>query len=426
MPEPPLRSQEVQDILSRPPHGLLRKGSMIMAGWLGVFIALSWFISYPDIVHAPARLTTQTPPLKLTSHVDGRLEKVCVSDKMEVAAKACLARLDHPLKESTAVALTETIALIEHHLRDPSRVPLNSIELVLCPGLLGDVQTAYAALQKAWQAYRCHLGKALFVQKQQTLQSQAAAHQKLMCLIKHQLTWSKRHAERALEIYQAHRKLYQSGAISKQAWLTQQEKYLSTQQAHTALQRQHQQHQLEHQIKTLQLATLVLEHQQHTERLHLELRQAVQSLQEQLGQWRRRYIIQTPIAGQVHRCQASYENASIRAGEPLFVITDPRQPCIVEAWVSAQFVGKVKPGQRASVKLEAYPATTFGHLEAVVEDVSALPEEMGYRVRCSLCQALRSTQGKILPRQPELEASVEIVTEQMRLWQHLLRRLKGK
>lgn len=52
------RSQEVQEILTRPPRGLIRYGTMVVCAILALFIAAAFFFQYPDIVSATAVITS--------------------------------------------------------------------------------------------------------------------------------------------------------------------------------------------------------------------------------------------------------------------------------------------------------------------------------------------------------------------------------
>lgn len=48
------RSQEVQEILTRPPRGLIRYGTLVVCAILALLIGAAFFFQYPDIVSATA------------------------------------------------------------------------------------------------------------------------------------------------------------------------------------------------------------------------------------------------------------------------------------------------------------------------------------------------------------------------------------
>ena len=60
-----LRSEEVQDILTRVPHWMIRWGNVVILLLLFLVFLVSWFVKYPDIIATEIVITTQIPPEKL-------------------------------------------------------------------------------------------------------------------------------------------------------------------------------------------------------------------------------------------------------------------------------------------------------------------------------------------------------------------------
>lgn len=60
-----LRSEEVQELLTRIPSRLLRYGSMVILAIMVLVLFLSWLIKYPTVVTAPVSITTVQPPEKV-------------------------------------------------------------------------------------------------------------------------------------------------------------------------------------------------------------------------------------------------------------------------------------------------------------------------------------------------------------------------
>jgi hypothetical protein len=54
-----LRSENVQDILTEPPHWMIRWGNTVIFLILMMILALSYFIKYPEFVPAPIVVTSQ-------------------------------------------------------------------------------------------------------------------------------------------------------------------------------------------------------------------------------------------------------------------------------------------------------------------------------------------------------------------------------
>ncbi|MDZ4058549.1 MAG: HlyD family secretion protein, partial [Bacteroidales bacterium] len=53
-----IRSDEVNDILSKTPSWMVRTGSLMMVAVLSLIVVGSAFFSYPDIISAPVIITS--------------------------------------------------------------------------------------------------------------------------------------------------------------------------------------------------------------------------------------------------------------------------------------------------------------------------------------------------------------------------------
>ena len=59
-----LRSEEVQDILTKVPHWMIRWGNVLFLALILLLLFITWFVKYPDIIPSEAVITTQIPPQK--------------------------------------------------------------------------------------------------------------------------------------------------------------------------------------------------------------------------------------------------------------------------------------------------------------------------------------------------------------------------
>ena len=71
-----LRSEEVQDILTRPPGVLVRWGITVFFGVLAVVLIGGCFFKYPDTVSAEVTVTTERPPVWMVAKSSGKIKEV--------------------------------------------------------------------------------------------------------------------------------------------------------------------------------------------------------------------------------------------------------------------------------------------------------------------------------------------------------------
>lgn len=79
-----LRSESVQDILTQPPHWMIRWGNTIILMILGLILVMSYLIKYPEFIPAPIIVTSQNPPEKLEARTNSKIEKIFIKDHQEV------------------------------------------------------------------------------------------------------------------------------------------------------------------------------------------------------------------------------------------------------------------------------------------------------------------------------------------------------
>ncbi len=101
----------------------------------------------------------------------------------------------------------------------------------------------------------------------------------------------------------------------------------------------------------------------------------------------------------------------------------------VEATVLNRDIGFVRPGQRATVKVESFPYTRYGYLEGVVESVShdaVQDENLGlvFQARVRLEKASLTIDGVTVALTPGMALSVEIKTGTRRVIDYMLSPLR--
>jgi len=119
-----------------------------------------------------------------------------------------------------------------------------------------------------------------------------------------------------------------------------------------------------------------------------------------------------------------------QAGElTLMAIVPSEETLEIEATVLNKDVGFVRPGQRATVKIESFPYTRYGYLEGVVETVShdaAQHEQLGlvFPARVRLDKATLLIDGVTVALTPGMNLTIEIKTGKRRVIDYILSPLR--
>src|SRR5258708_28682694 len=66
-------SEEIQDIISRSPNGLVQWGTLSIFFVFLIFLIIGWLIKYPDVIKADVMITTVPSPVIMVSRSAGKI-----------------------------------------------------------------------------------------------------------------------------------------------------------------------------------------------------------------------------------------------------------------------------------------------------------------------------------------------------------------
>lgn len=117
-----------------------------------------------------------------------------------------------------------------------------------------------------------------------------------------------------------------------------------------------------------------------------------------------RHTLRAPIDGVLGQVRAPQVGSVVAQGQTVAVVTPQTELQLVADFAPATAVGRVHPGQRASMRVSGFPWTQYGMLSATVAAVSS--EAFDGRIRVVL--ALDEHSAPAIPRRHGLIGEVEI------------------
>ena len=126
-----------------------------------------------------------------------------------------------------------------------------------------------------------------------------------------------------------------------------------------------------------------------------------------------------PVDGTVQQLAVHTVGGVVTPAQPLMVIVPKDNPIEVEAFVENKDIGFVNPGQAAVVKIETFPFTKYGTIDARVIQVSndAVSDEkrgLIFPARVNLERATIQVENKTVNLSPGMAVTVEVKTSQRR------------
>ena len=102
-------SYDVQEIMTRSPHWLLRWGITVLAIIIFVLIFLTWIIRYPDTIKGTMTVTGSTPAVDVVARQSGHLSQLRFKENDPVEKGQILAVIDSPADIERVYAVKERL-----------------------------------------------------------------------------------------------------------------------------------------------------------------------------------------------------------------------------------------------------------------------------------------------------------------------------
>lgn len=411
-----LRSEEVQEILTRPPHALVRWGITVFFGLLALFFIGGCFFKYPDTVDATVTVTTEHPPVWIVARGSGKLKELYRHDRDSVYAGDIIAVLDNPAVTSDVLALKEELAGFA--ITDSCVLAMKFTER----WALGSIQAAYASFLRNLTDYRNFLTLDLYEQKVEATVRELNEYRNYIGHLQRQAELDKQQSSIAETVHDREKGLYEDGLTAKAEYEKAQQELLSkrqgTEQLMTSLSTAR--------IQKAQLEQSMIEIKMEREREKntqlTALKTALDELKTQMDDWELSFLFVSPANGILSYNDVWQKNQNVNGGDKVFsIVAEDTGAIIGKIKLPDSGSGKVKPGQRVNISVTGYPYMEFGFLTGQVQTVSLLADEAGtYTVTVSLPQELNTSYGKTLDFSGELAGTAQILTDERSVTARLL------
>lgn len=404
-----LRSDEIKDILTRPPHSLVRYGTTVICLILFLFLVGSFFFRYPDIIQGGVIITTENPPAWIVSKATGRIKELYITDKNNVNQGDLIAVIDNP-------AVTDDVKMVKKLLIEKTQISDSAVilrsELVSGTYELGELQSAFSSFSKAAINYQNFESLNLTKQDELALKTELSGRKNYASNLQTQLKLKEQELVLAKSVYDRDKELYQKGVIAKSEIEVSEQNYLNIQQVLRQMEGSIVTEQIENSKLKSSASKLSVEYLQDRNNKFQELATAYRELMAEIENWEQKYLLISPQAGIVTFNTVWSRNQVVNTGDNVFVVV-PQNPGALIGKLDAPLSGsgKIKEGQLVNIKVAGYPYLEYGMLQGYVHNISLVSSGNYYTVEISLPNKLRSTTGADFKFTGELKGVAEVITE---------------
>lgn len=406
-----LRSENVQDILTQPPHWMIRWGNTVIFIILLMVLLMSYIIKYPEFIPAPIIVTSSNPPEKLEARTNSKIEKILVKDHQSVNKNQVMMVLQSAADYKDILALKEIVDSMSS-----SQVLYFPIQKA-STFKLGELQGEYNNFAKVLQ------DEQLFTRLKPYAPEAIAANQSIG---EYRARIATLQQQRSLELtkfdltkknYQRSQELFNQGVIAAMELENEKIKFLQAEQnlKNINITLSQMQEAISNLHKTKSGTTINIEKDKIT--YSSQTLQLFEQLRKSLRQWEQNYLIVSSTDGIVSFQQFWGENQFVKPGDIVMsVLPKDKESVVGRMLIPSTNSGKVKPNQKVLIKLDNYRYQEYGIVEGKVQNISLTPDDKGnYYVDVLLPKGLKTSFNKELPFDKELKGTAEIVTEDLRL-----------
>lgn len=420
--EVPDFSYDVQEIMAKPPHWLLRSGTTVIAAVLAILLFLTWMIRYPDSIQGTMEITGANPAVDVVARQSGHLESLHVKEGDFVEKGQILAVIESTIHSSKVFSLRERLSVLVPFLGDPSKFEIVEIE---AEEQLGKLQTSYSQFLSDYVALRETFDDDYSERTVRLLSLQAEEQKGRISNLQEQISNAGRTVELAREKYARMAKLLQRDSLSIGEYEEQERALLAAEAAQAEVVRS---------MNTERVSALELEKQISDLRHQREVavREGVTKLQESLKQlfsgmdlWDEEHVLRAPVSGRVAFLDFWANTQFVATGSQVFVVAPESTSLVGRMEVKGKGVGKIRPGQPVQIRFSDYDYKEFGLVTGTVRNASIVSKKGGsHLVVVDLAYPLVTNFKREIPFKQAMQAEAGIVTEDLRLIERIFYELR--
>ncbi|MDO6434795.1 HlyD family efflux transporter periplasmic adaptor subunit [Flavitalea sp. BT771] len=383
-----------------------------------ILFVVAWFVRYPDIIQANATLTARNAVKEINVRQSGKLIELFVSNDEQVHEDQTIGWIesvaDHRQVIRLSVALDKSVKII-------SMGQMEQISELFTDKFkdLGELQPAYQQFLTAMQQFNDYLVNGYYQKRRAILLKDLEGLEKISATLSRQGDLSRQDLNLTSEELISNDTLYKYKVISSQDMRTEHSKFISKQmnlsQAEMSLlsnaneqrDKQKEINELEHTIS----------------QQNVIFQQAIETLKSAVDDWRKKYIIESPIEGRVVFIIPLQRNQLLQAGKQVGFVNPSDTRYYAQVNLPQGNFGKISLGQKVQLRFDAYPYEQYGTVDGILDYISKVPSDSGFLANIELPNGLATNQKKEIQYYPGLKSQALIITEDLRLLQRLFYKL---
>ncbi len=415
----PLRSHTVNEMISSRPGNMTRWGATVFLLLLVIVGFLTWLIHYPDIIAAKGKLQAINGPKEIFTHQSGKLEKLFYKEGEEVKENEVIGFMESTAKHEEVLALAKLLDSIQLLSNQQAFEQLPNL-LQTSFAHLGEMQGGYQTFQTSFLTFKNYLVSGFYLRKKVYLRNEIAYLQKMKTNLIVQKNLQTKDIGLQQETYFANEKLSQNKVIAPLELRKEQSALIGKQLTVPQMGSSILQNESQQNAKLQEIAEL---DNQIVQQKNLFI-EALHTLQSQLADWQKKYLLVAPVAGTFMLNGFLQEKQQMQANQLVGLVSPANASFYAEVQIPQMSFGKVNIQQEVQLKLDGYPYEQYGMLKGKLVFVSNRGTDSGFLGKVVFDNGLVTNFKKTIEFRQGLSAKAEIITADKRLFDRLVENLR--
>lgn len=414
---------EIDEIISKKPPFIVTWGTTCFLILLLLMLMVSWFIQYPDIVTAKAKLSSLNAPKPIVSRTDGQLTRLSVKEGDFVKKDQIIGYVESTGNADTIIYLLGILDSLQNALNENRSELIKNFfsdALIKSQKELGELQQPYQAFIQSFVLFKSYLQSGFYLQKKQLLKTDMENLHRLNKNLYQQKKLQEQDLALSEETFKASKQLREENVIAPLDYRNESSKLISKQMN----------------IPSITSSILNNEAQQNAKKeeimeLNNEIEQQksifIQSLNtfiSQINEWKKKYLLIAPTDGRIAFSDFIQERQQLHTNQTICYVNPDNSKYYAEIYIPQFNLGKIKKGQRVLLKFSSYPFEQYGSLYGNINFISTIPTDSGYLSKVILTNGLITNYNRTIQYREGLVAEGEIITENMRLPERLFNSMR--
>ncbi|PKQ61164.1 hypothetical protein BZG01_19905 [Labilibaculum manganireducens] len=405
-------SNEIEEVISWKVPYIIRWGTVILFSILLFLGIICGLVKYPDVIKAPAELTSINAPKSVPALINGKIVKINAQEGQQVYKGDILG-----LMESTAIH-EEVMKLSV--IIDSIQVKLYDNECEEIPNIfqnhfsqLGELQASYQIFSQAFITFKNYLSTGFYMDKMSMLKKDMMHLKELHLNYSEQIVLQKEDLELAQKTMDAYELLIQKQIISDLVYRAEKSKFISKKIAlpitgTEIINNENNQNNKQKEIKELENT---ISQQQ------IVFQQALNTFKSKIESWKKEYLLVAPLDGKISFESFIQENQQLTNNQVVCYVNPKESSYFAQITIPQKNFGKVELGQKVFLKFNSYPYAEFGSVIGKISFISHIPSEKGYLAKVNFINGLNTSYNKKVQYRDGLTANAEIITKDLSLIQ---------